>query len=200
MRKGLIFLIVALASLYALHHAGGLKAVRRIDIPKGQLVWSSERPARARFCVPAAFSDSSGKIVGQYKTDGNTVQGQTYRMRVSLKGDSFVIDGTWHSDNGFQQFALVNNSKVMRFGRDRRRFCRRALCKKDGRTFILQSWFPLTLDEFAEECGKRSTEAVNLDMGSYAYGYVMRGPVKVPLALWAYFGRDKQTNWLYVGY
>ena len=198
LKKLLILAAIIAAALCTLHHAGGRMAVRRISLPKGDLVWSEERPSDARLCIPAAFSDSSGNVLGQYKKDGNTVHGQFYRMRVSLKGQSFVVDSKWHSDNGFQQLVLVNNNTVNRFSRDPRRFCRRALCKKDGKAFILQSVFPMTLDEFAHECGKRSSEAVNLDMGSYAYGYVRRGPVKVPLAVWAYFGKDQQTNWLYI--
>lgn len=173
-------------------------AVYKIALPEGDLEWSTTRPVDAKMCVPAAFSDENDKVVGQYRIDGVTHQDKTYRMRVSLKGNSFIVDETWHSDNGFQQFALVNNGVVMKFNRDSRRFCRRALCKKNGKTFLVESYLPVTLNEFAKECGKIATEAVNLDMGSYGYGYIKEGGITRPLYIWGYDSRDKQTNWLYI--
>ena len=173
------------------------RAVYTIALPEGDLEWSTTRPADAALCVPAAFSTEDGGVVGQYRMDGVTHQDKTYRMRVSLKGSLFIIDEEWHSDNGFQQFALVNNGKVMHF-KDERRYCRRALCKKNGKAFLVESYLPVTLNEFAVECGKLATEAVNLDMGSYGYGYVKEGGIKRPLYIWGYDNRDKQTNWLYI--
>jgi hypothetical protein len=86
------------------------------------------------------------------------------------------------SDNGFQQLTLVYNSKPMKFY-DSRKAIRRALCKDEDGAFILQSNYPMTLSEFASECGKCSTNAAYLDMGEYGYGF---------------FTKYKQTNWIYI--
>ena len=118
-------------------------------------------------------------------------------MRVSLKGDIFYISRQWMSDNGFQQLTLVYNSKPMRFY-DSRKTIRRALCKDEKGAFILQSNYPMTLSEFALECGKRSTNAVYLDMGEYGYGYIKKNSFIRPLYIWGFFTRHKQTNWIYI--
>lgn len=188
-----LFLIAAVAVYVATS-----SPVRRINLPEGKLSWSNERPENAKLCVPAAFTDAEGKIVGEYILNGQIFgAGNRPVLKVSVCDDIFYIDSKWHSDFGFKQFSLVYNSKARRFS-DTRRFVRRALCKKGDDVFLLQSWLPMTLTAFAEECAKVSTNAANLDMGSYGYGYTSVGKVKLPLLAWSVFGRKKQTNWLYV--
>ena len=174
------------------------KKVTRIELPKGELKWSNTRPQNARMCIPAAFTDEQGQILGAYRINGKTYEAnKTMRMRVSLKGDMFFISSKWMGDNGFQQLTLVNNSKAMKF-HDTRKTIRRALCKDKNGAFILQSNYPMTMSDFALECGKRCTNATYLDMGEFGYGYIKNGFFTRPLYIWGYFTRDKQTNWLYI--
>ena len=149
-------------------------------------------------CIPAAFTGEDGKISGSYRYDGKTYQnGKALNMRVSLKDESFYISKNWMSDNGFQQLTLVYNSKPMKF-RDSSKAIRRALCKDENGAFILQSNYPMTLDKFAIECSKHSTNATYLDMGEYGYGYIKQNHLVRPLYIWGFFTRDKQTNWIYI--
>ena len=174
------------------------KKVTRIELPKGELKWSNTRPQNARMCIPAAFTDEQGQILGAYRINGKTYEAnKTMRMRVSLKGDMFFISSKWMGDNGFQQLTLVNNSKAMKF-HDTRKTIRRALCKDKNGAFILQSNYPMTMSDFALECGKRCTNATYLDMGEFGYGYIKNGFFTRPLYIWGYFTRNKQTNWLYI--
>ncbi len=174
------------------------KKVTRIELPKGELKWSNKRPQNAKMCIPAAFTDEQGQILGAYRINGKTYEAnKTMIMRVSLKGDMFFISRNWMGDNGFQQLTLVNNSKAMKF-HDKRKYIRRALCKDKNGAFILQSNYPMTMSDFALECGKRCTNATYLDMGEFGYGYIKNGLFTRPLYIWGYFTRHKQTNWLYV--
>ena len=174
------------------------KKVTRFDLPKGELKWSNKRPQNAKMCVPAAFTDEQGQILGAYRINGKTYEAnKTMIMRVSLKGDMFFISRKWMGDNGFQQLTLVNNSKAMKF-HDKRKYIRRALCKDKDGAFILQSNYPMTMSDFALECGKRCTNATYLDMGEFGYGYIKNGFFTKPLYIWGYFTRHKQTNWLYI--
>ena len=151
------------------------KKVTRFDLPKGELKWSNKRPQNAKMCVPAAFTDEQGQILGAYRINGKSYEAnKTMRMRVSLKGDMFFISSKWMGDNGFQQLTLVNNSKAMKF-HDTRKTIRRALCKDKDGAFILQSNYPMTMSDFALECGKRCTNATYLDMGEFGYGYIKNG-------------------------
>ena len=189
----LLCIVAGLAYLYI------EKKVTRFDLPEGELKWSPVRPKKAKMCIPAAFTDTDGNISGLYRYDGNNYRnGKALNMRVSLKENLFYISRQWMSDNGFQQLTLVYNSKPMKFY-DSRRAVRRELCKDSNSVFILQSNYPMTLSEFALECGKRSTNAVYLDMGEYGYGYIKKNRVIVkPLYLWGIFTNYKQTNWIYI--
>ena len=172
--------------------------VTRYELPSGEIKWTHTRPKDAKMCIPAAFTGEDGKISGSYRCDGKTYQnGKTLNMRVSLKDESFYISKNWMSDNGFQQLTLVYNSKPMKF-RDSSKAIRRALCKDENGAFILQSNYPMTLDKFAIECSKHSTNATYLDMGEYGYGYIKKNHLVRPLYIWGFFTRDKQTNWIYI--
>ena len=192
----ILFLILCLCSGIAYLHFG--RKVTRFDLPDGELKWSDKRPLNARMCIPAAFTDEHGKILGAYRINGKNYEAnKTMRMRVSLKGDMFFISSKWMGDYGFQQLTLVNNSKAMKF-HDKRKTMRRALCKDKNGAFILQSNYPMTMSDFALECGKRCTNATYLDMGEFGYGYIKNGFFTRHLYIWGYFSRDKQTNWIYI--
>ena len=86
--------------------------ITRFDLPKGELKWSNKRPQNAKMCIPAAFTDGQGQILGAYRINGKIYEAnKTMIMRVSLKGGMFFISRKWMGDNGFQQLTLVNNSK-----------------------------------------------------------------------------------------
>lgn len=173
-------------------------AVRTINIPEGELHWSTSRPENARLCVPAAYSSRENEVLGQYilddKVHGSLSPG---KARVSIKNGIFYVEYKWFSGEGFQQHSLVVDS-VPRHFTDKRYTIRRALCKKGSKQFILQSHLPMSLNSFARVCARKATNAVNLDMGDYAYGYHRVAGVKVPLTFWAWFNKDAQSNWLYV--
>lgn len=193
---GVIFFVLCLCLGMAYLHVE--KRVTRFDLPKGELKWSDKRPEGARMCIPAAFTDEQGQILGAYRIKGKDYEAnKTMRMKVSLKGDMFFISRQWMGDYGFQQLTLVNNSRVMKFY-DTRKAVRRALCKDKDGVFILQSNYPMTMSDFALECGKRSTNATYLDMGEFGYGYINNGLFTRPLYIWGYFSRHKQTNWIYI--
>ena len=171
--------------------------VTRFELPKGELKWSKTRPTNAKMCIPAAFTEVDGDIVGSYRIDGKTYQRSRMRMKVSLKGDIFYISRNWMSDNGFQQLTLVCDSKPMKF-QSTDKSMRRALCKDKNGAFILESNYPMTLTSFAYYCSKHCTNATYLDMGEYGYGYIKRGWLIRPLHIWGLFGMHKQTNWIYI--
>lgn len=197
MKRFLLFLCL-LSLCLGIVYLNFEKKVTRFDLPKGELKWSNKRPQNSKMCVPAAFTNEQGQILGAYRINGKSYEAnKTMRMRVSLKGDMFFISSKWMGDNGFQQLTLVNNSKAMKF-HDTRKTIRRALCKDKDGAFILQSNYPMTMSDFALECGKRCTNATYLDMGEFGYGYIKNGLFTRPLYIWGYFTRDKQTNWLYI--
>lgn len=172
--------------------------VFRVDMPEGPLCWSDVRPADAKLCVPAAYTDANGAILGQYKTGGKTHNSpHPGTGTISLKGSMFYVDYKWLSDQGFQQHTIVLDSVPKKF-KDTRYKVRRALCKNGDKVFLLQSHFPMNLSAFARQCAKYATNAVNLDMGHCGYGYYKYRNITVPLAWWAKINEDQQTNWLYV--
>ena len=194
----MIIFVACLATLGLLAYLHIKKKVTRFNLPKGKLKWSNKRPQNAKMCLPAAFTETDGEILGAYRINGKTYESsKAMRMKVSLKGDVFFIGREWLSDNGFQQLTLVYDSKAIEF-RDSRKAIRRALCKDKNGAFILQSNYPMRMSAFALECSRCSTNATYLDMGEFGYGYIKNGFFKRPLFIWGYFTRHKQTNWLYI--
>lgn len=176
----------------------GRHSVTRVDMPSGELSWSTEYPQDALLCVPAAYSDEAGNIIGQYILEGKVHNSlKKYTGRTSIKDNLFYVDYKWLSDEGFQQHTLVMDGVPKTFV-DNRYKIRRALCKRDGKVFLLQSNFPVTMNSFARICAKHTSNAVNLDMGHCGYGFYKWHGITIPLAGWTYFTRDAQTNWLYI--
>lgn len=195
MKKLLIIICMTILALTCWHISN---RVTRYDLPNGELKWSPVKPANAKMCLPAAFTNKDREIAGSYRYGGKNYQnGKALNMRVSLKGDLFYISRQWMSDNGFQQLTLVYDSKPMKFY-DSRRAIRRALCKDENGAFILQSNYPMTLTDFALECSKHSKNASYMDMGEYGYGYIKKNRLIRPLYIWGFFTRHKQTNWIYI--
>jgi hypothetical protein len=168
-----------------------------IDLPKGELQWSNEKPQNAKLCIPAAFSSTKNTIVGVHKING-TSYGCDKKYKISLINDTFVIDRSWQSDNGFQQIILVKDNTPVKFKGSTKKCIRRALCKNNNNTFLIESNYPMTMNSFANYCNKYCSDAVYLDMGEYGYGYIKKGFIKKHLYLLSYLGKHKQTNWLYI--
>ena len=190
-----VIILTLLSMMFFCEHIK--ERVTRFELPKGELKWTKTRPKNAKMCIPAAFTEVDGDIVGSYRIDGKTYQRSRMRMKVSLKGDIFYISRNWMSDNGFQQLTLVCDSKPMRF-QSRDKSMRRALCKDEEGAFILESNYPMTLTSFAHYCSNHCTNATYLDMGEYGYGYIKKGWFVRPLHIWGIFAQHKQTNWLYI--
>ena len=198
MKRWLIPVVVILTLLSMMFFCEHItERVTRFELPKGELKWTKTRPKNAKMCIPAAFTEVDGDIVGSYRIDGKTYQRSRMRMKVSLRGDIFYINRNWMSDNGFQQLTLVCDSKPMKF-QSTDKSMRRALCKDKDGAFILESNYPMTLTSFAYYCSKHCTNATYLDMGEYGYGYINKGWFVRPLHIWGIFAQHKQTNWLYI--
>lgn len=191
--------VLTLGAFAAVCYAGR-HSVYSLRLPKGELHWTDVRPDAdsVLLCVPAAYSDKDGRVLGQSMKEG-MVKGYLHPNTgcTSLKGDMFYADYRWLSDEGFQQHTLVLDSNAKSF-RDKRYKVRRALCKNSEGVFIVQSNFPMTLNGFANRLALKYTNAVNLDMGHVGYGFFRWHGMYVPLSLWTWFNREEQTNWLIV--
>lgn len=148
-----------------------------------------------KLCLPAAYTNKDGSIQGEYRINGVTYGIPSRKEKVSIhptKG--IIISGTWQSNNGFQQTVLVKNGKKREYN-DSSKKIRRALCNEtsDSRSLLLiQSSYPMTLSEFATELQSYCYSAVNLDTGSYGYGWYKSHI----FSFWAIFNKNKQTNWI----
>ena len=50
-----------------------------MDLPEGELAWSTERPKDAKMCIPAAFTDLEGNVEGEYRLNGKIFNPTEYR-------------------------------------------------------------------------------------------------------------------------
>ena len=163
-----------------------------IPIEIGEVHFTDKYNPEARLLIPAAYTGEDGAIEGEYRIAGKTYGTPVRKERISLhpvKG--LVISGKWHSDYGFQQTVLVKNGRV-RTHEDPRKTFRRALGTVDGQFCIFQSRIPMTLNRFSESIHKYCSNAVNLDMGNYGYGWYGKRKFSRIFR----YNRDKQTNWL----
>lgn len=165
-----------------------------IPIHTNDIHFTDKYDSSATLLIPAAYTSENGTIEGEYRIAGKTYGTSTRKERISLhptKG--IVISGKWHSDYGFQQTVLVKNGKI-RYHDDPHKAFRRALATVNGQLCILQSCIPMTLNQFSESIQKYCTNAVNLDMGDYGYGWY--GKIKFSRIF--KYNRDKQSNWIYI--
>lgn len=164
---------------------------------EGKLVFTDKYAPDAKLCIPAAYTGTDEKIEGLYRINGVSKGGQSLKERVSLHPTKGIVISTqWQSANGFQQHVLVKNGKVRSF-KDKRKFRRRALCNDASNPdslFIIESKSRMTMNEFAEAVSKHATNAVNLDMGRWGYGW----NDKRKLSRWAAPFKNWQTNWIVV--
>ena len=194
MKRILVFLfLISVAVMYMwLRH--GVKV--ELTPIQGNLEFTDKYQPDAAVCIPAAYTDCDGKIVGQYRIKSKPCGSKVFKERVSLHpSKGLVISSEWTSANGFQQHVLVKNGKVRSF-KDKRKFRRRALCSDDskpGSYLIIESTRRMTMNEFSAEVAKHSNNAVNLDMGRWGYGWIG----KKKLSRWTRVYRNWQTNWIY---
>ena len=167
-----------------------------IPIKEGKdLIFTNKYDKDALLMIPAAYTNEDGTIQGEYRIGGKIYGTPSRKERISLHpAKGIVISGSWHSGNGFQQTVLVKNGRA-RMHDDTRKRIRRALCNENstGCSFmIVESAAPMTLSDFAKELSKICYTAVNLDTGNYGYGWYG----KLKFSRWAYYNKNKQTNWI----
>lgn len=159
------------------------------------LTFTNQYDKDALLMIPAAYTNEDGTIQGEYRMGGKIYGTPSRKERISLHpAKGIVISGSWHSDNGFQQTVLVKNGRA-RMHDDSRKRIRRALCnesKDECLLMIVESAAPMTLSDFAKELSKICYTAVNLDTGNYGYGWYG----KMKFSRWAYYNKNKQTNWI----
>ena len=164
---------------------------------EGELVFTDKFDPNAKVCIPAAYTGTDGKIEGLYRINGVSKGDKSLKERVSLHPTKGIVISTqWQSSNGFQQHVLVKNGNVRSF-KDKRKFRRRALCNDASNPdslFIIESKCRMTMNEFADILSKHSTNAINLDMGRWGYGW----NDKRKLSRWAAPFKSWQTIWIVI--
>ena len=143
-----------------------------IPIEIGEVHFTDKYNPEARLLISAAYTGEDGTIEGEYRIDGKTYGTPVRKERISLP-------------------VLVKNGRV-RTHDDPRKAFRRALGAVDGQLYVFQSRIPMTLNQFSESIHKHCSNAVNLDMGDYGYGWYGKRKFSRIFR----YNRDKQTNWL----
>ena len=193
-KKILIWTFISITLLFAICFGIVAEEPTVIPIHTNELLFTTTFDSSATLLIPAAYTGEDGAIEGEYRIAGKTYGTPTRKERISLhptKG--LVISGKWHSDYGFQQTVLVKNYKIRYYNDDKKAF-RRALATVNGQLCILQSCIPMTLNQFSESIQKYCTNAVNLDMGDYGYGWYKN----IKFSRLFKYNQDKQTNWIYI--
>ena len=95
-----ILFLISVAVMYVwLRH--GVK----VDVTpiQGNMEFTNEYQPDATVCIPAAYTDGEGNIVGQYRIKSKSHGGKYFKERVSLHpSKGLVINSEWTSANGFQ--------------------------------------------------------------------------------------------------
>lgn len=177
--------------ILAIYFSGMADSKPTIAVADGcEIYFTDKRPDQADekilLCVPAAYTTGKGAIIGHYSTGGRRKGASDYRFT------------TIHLDRGshFQQASLVKNHTARSFSDRRHRF-RRALCKKEGRYYIVHSRRPVTLTAFGRQL-RDYDRAWNLDMGTYAYGWHRDGTGLHRLGMSTIWNAGRQSNWIVV--
>ena len=63
-------LVITPADLYKDYSTLEASVLTIMDLPEGELSWSTEKPKNAKMCVPAAFTDLEGRVEGEYRQNG----------------------------------------------------------------------------------------------------------------------------------
>lgn len=184
--------LVSILTIFAICFGITAKDPIIIPIHTNNILFTTTFDSTATLLIPAAYSQSS-QPQGEYRIAGKTYGSPVRKERISITSKGLVISGTWQSDYGFQQTVLIKNSKI-RYHDDNKFAFRRALATVDGQLTILQSKIPMTLNQFSESIHPICSNAVNLDMGDYGYGWYKN----IKFSQFFKYNQDKQTNWLYL--
>ena len=189
-RKITIISLILVVIIVGCFFLGIFDDTSTITVGKGEkILFTDQRPDSSDpdiiGCFPAAYSGKNG-IIGHYSTGKKRKGTSDYRYT------TINLDGNTH----FQQVSLVRNHNPKKFSDNRLRY-RRALCKKDGKYFIIQSKYPITLNRFAENLTDNDF-AWNLDMGTYSYGWYKKDGKLHQVGISTFWNKDKQTNWIVI--
>lgn len=184
--------LVSILTIFAICFGITAKDPIIIPIHTNNILFTTTFDSTATLLIPAAYSQSS-QPQGEYRIAGKTYGSPVRKERISITSKGLVISGTWQSDYGFQQTVLIKNSKI-RYHDDNKFAFRRALATVDGQLTILQSKIPMTLNQFSESIHPICSNAVNLDMGDYGYGWYKN----IKFSQFFKYNQNKQTNWLYI--
>lgn len=163
-----------------------------IPIHTNNIQFTTTFDPNATLLIPAAYSHYN-KPQGEYRIAGKTYGSPTRKERISITSKGLVISAKWQSDYGFQQTVLIKNSKI-RYHKDDKLAFRRALATVDGQLTILESKIPMTLNQFSESIHPICSNAVNLDMGDYGYGWYKH----IKFSPIFKYNQSNQTNWIYI--
>lgn len=192
MKKIIIGFLITL--LFILVICFGITAKDPIIIPihTNNIQFTTTFDSSATLLIPAAYTENN-KPQGEYRIAGKTYGSPVRKERISITSTGLTISGSWHSDYGFQQTVLIKNHKI-RYHTDPHKAFRRALATVNGQLTILQSKIPMTLNQFSDSIHPICSNAVNLDMGNYGYGWYKN----IKFSQFFKYNQDKQTNWLYI--
>lgn len=186
-----------------------------------RLEWHLKRPDKndssIKFCIPAAFTTTTGTVVGIYAENGKVGNRKAISKPIGgailIEGGKFMI---FPSGNGakftpafiasvetrkasmFQQFQVVQNGTPASF-RDQKSFQMRAIVRfTDGREGVVESDTAITFKTFnADLAAMGVKDALYTDMGAWDEGWY-RDPKTGKIVT---IGNDrsktsKQTNWV----
>lgn len=192
MKKIIIGFLITLLSILAICFGITAKDPIIIPIHTNDIQFTTTFDSSATLLIPAAYTENN-RPQGEYRIAGKTYGSPVRKERISITSTGLVISGSWHSDYGFQQTVLIKNRKI-RYHDDPHKAFRRALATVDGQLTILESKIPMTLNQFSESIHKYCSNAVNLDMGDYGYGWYKN----IKFSRLFKYNQDKQTNWIYI--
>ncbi len=184
--------------------------------------WKTSRPDKSddkiKFCAPAAFTTTTGTIVGIYAQDGKVEN--VSRISKPIGGAMLIRDGDFtiiSTNSGsiftksfvsslrnekaslFQQFQIVKDGKPTSFKDKKTSQIMRGIVKfKDGRSGVIESMTGVTHQKFNSDlAGLGVANALYTDMGGWDEGWY-RDPKCADLVT---IGQDrsqtdKQTNWV----
>ncbi len=184
--------------------------------------WRTSRPDKnddkIKFCVAAAFTTTTGTIVGIYAQDGKVEN--VSRVSKPIGGAMLIRDGNFtivSTNNGslfskayiaslrkekaslFQQFQIVKDGKPSSFKDKTTSQIMRGIVKfKDGRSGVIESVTGVTHQKFNSDlAGLGVSNALYVDMGGWDEGWY-RDPKCAELVTIGQERTDteKQTNWL----
>ena len=192
MKKVIIGFLIILLSILAICFGITAKDPIIIPIHTNDIQFTTTFDSSATLLIPAAYTENN-KPQGEYRIAGITYGSPVRKERISITSTGLIISGSWQSDYGFQQTVLIKNHKI-RYHNDSKYAFRRVLATVDGQLTVLQSKIPMTLNQFSESIHPICSNAVNLDMGDYGYGWYKH----IKFSSIFKYNQSQQTNWLYI--